>query len=381
MNILQVVPYFFPSTYGGPGKTVYDLSRWLAGEGHTVTIFTSDCYDETHRMPDHRKIHIKNIRVYYFRNLSNTLAYRFHLFLPVGMVSRATSVIPHMDVVHIHDFYIPANIWIYWLCLFYRKPYVVTVHGCLSLRRMKDKSFYKKLFMRLFGLSILRNASLLIALSEEEKNIYKTYGIAPGKIVILGHGIDSAELKISVSKVYARKYFSLRRDHVVVTYLGRLDKIKGLDLLVKAASKLPKNVTVVVAGPDHGYKRILESASSIRLLPQQYGESKKILLKASDIFVYPSYSEGFSLAILEAAGVGLPVVVTTACQFPAIAIHKAGIVVTPTADALANGIRQLLQSRVKRRRYGANARLFIQRYFSMDTIGRKYVHLYETFSR
>jgi len=77
---------------------------------------------------------------------------------------------------------------------------------------------------------MLQNASRLIALSEEEKNIYTSYGITPGKIVILGHGIDSAQLKVSVSKVQARKYFSLPPHHVIVTYLGRLDKIKGLDL-------------------------------------------------------------------------------------------------------------------------------------------------------
>ena len=106
MNILQVVPYFFPSAYGGPGKTVYDLSRSLARLGHKITIFTSDCFDMNNRMPNSMRLHESDIRMYYFRNLSNALAYRFHFFFPLGMVIRAAGVIPHMDIVHIHDFYI-----------------------------------------------------------------------------------------------------------------------------------------------------------------------------------------------------------------------------------------------------------------------------------
>ena len=62
------------------------------------------------------------------------------------------------------------------------------------------------------------------------------------------------------------------------------------------------------------------------------GERARQVWGAADAFILPSYSEGFSMAILEALACRLPVLITTACHFPELADAEGGIVVEPDVD-------------------------------------------------
>ena len=64
------------------------------------------------------------------------------------------------------------------------------------------------------------------------------------------------------------------------------------------------------------------------------GEDKMAALGLADLFVLPSYSEGFSIAVLEALASRLPVVITKACNFPEVGEHGAGFVVEPNEEAV-----------------------------------------------
>ncbi len=387
MKILAVVPYFYPAwAYGGPAKLVYDSSMYLAKKGHSVCVLTSDAYDATQRMPKSKYLSTTpNLVVRYFRNIHNTLAYRFNIFFTPGFFFKAPLDILKADIVHMHDFYTPQNAWTALICTLFSKPYILSVHGCLESARMEQRSLFKRLYLLLFGRFMLLHAAAVIATSENEVLAYRSYGVPDEKILRLKHGVDPAEFATKVTKSAARKKLKLPPKAIIVTFLGRIHAIKGLDLLVSAIAQLKtKNVHFVIAGSDDGYKAELlvdiarqKVSDKITLLGTCFGAEKAQLYAASDMFVYPSHSEGFSLGILEAAAAGLPLILTTGCHFDEVAAVGAGSIVPPDSKKLAATIALYAKSAGKRTAAGKNARKLITQKYSMSIVYDSLLALYQ----
>jgi len=197
MKILEVVPYFYPAwAYGGPGKIVHDPSRYFAEQGHDVTVYTSDAYDDKQRMPKEKYIlNVSRFLVRYFRNIHNKLTYRYNIFITPGMFTRSLFEFHKFDVVHMHDFYTLENVWLGWLARLYNKPYIISVHGCLEEKRLEARSLFKSAFLYLFGQDLLKHASALIATSEQEIDNYRRFNIPKSKIKLIGHGVRSILLQ------------------------------------------------------------------------------------------------------------------------------------------------------------------------------------------
>lgn len=171
---------------------------------------------------------------------------------------------------------------------------------------------------------------------------------------------------------------------IVITYLGRIHKIKGLDLLVPALKKVT-GAHFVIAGSDDGYlpslKKLIKKyrvEKKVTLLPATHGENKRLLFKASDIFVYPSYSEGFSLGILEAAAVGLPLILTEGCHFPEASKAGAAITVMGNSQQLGMALQKVTHSPSLRKKMGYQAKALIQKKYSMPAIGKQLLKVYQS---
>lgn len=388
MKILQVVPYFFPAwSYGGPAKVVYDTALTLASLGHEVTVYTSDAFDEKQRMPKAKKIARNSlIRVVYFKNLVNAWAYKYNLHIPIGLFLTVPFSLALFDVIHIHDFYTLSNVWITFFALLYKIPYGISVHGCLESKRLEQKALFKRIFLSLFGNRILQKASFVIATSQQEYQAYLEYGVKRDKIVKIGHGVRRSEFETTVSQNDARKRFGIPTDAVVFSFIGRFHYIKGVDLLIDAFNALKrKNTWLIIAGSDDGYlskikEKIDQSEQKDRIicLGQCVGDDKAQVFKASTVFVYPSRSEGFSLGILEAGSVGLPLLITDQCHFSAVEKFKAGIIVPVTVAGLHEGlVRFSAMHESELEKIGNNAASLIATDYSMTTVGKKLLQAYE----
>ena len=389
LNILQVVPYFYPAwAYGGPAKLVYDTSLQFAREGHRVTVYTSDAFDRNQRMPVDKRISgIKNLRVRYFRNVSNTLSYVHNMHIQFGLLFTSIFEVKKFDCIHLHDFYTFSNVWITWLARLYGIPYVLSVHGCLEEERVQQKSSIKKIFLFMFGNTMLRGAAKVIATSENEERAYKAFGLRKDKIVRLGHGVNRQEFATHITRNDARKKLKLAPSNILFTYIGRIHSIKGLDLLVQAFSalKMPQ-AKLLIAGSDDGYlpelKKLIQNfprKSDIVLKSSCFGQEKAKVFRASDAFVYPSRSEGFSLGILEAASVGLPLILSEGCHFPQIERVKAGFVVETSVSGLKKGMEKFCAISVeKRKEMGKRAAQFIENDFSLTVICSKLIRMYSS---
>ena len=169
--------------------------------------------------------------------------------------------------------------------------------------------------------------------------------------------------------------------------MGRLHKKKGLELLLRAWARLASQFTdwvLVVAGPDRGFettvRRLIQElglVQSVILTGNLQGESKREALGAAEVFVLPSFSEGFSMAVLEAMACSLPVLLTPECNFPEAAASGAAVEVEATVRGTEAGLRRLLSlGDTERQKMGRSARTLIAARYTWDRVAEQTMQLY-----
>jgi glycosyltransferase involved in cell wall biosynthesis len=136
MKILQMIPAFYPAlAYGGTVNVAYNISKELAKRGHEVTVYTSDTLDKDSRQKENFTV-INDIKVYYFKNISNRLAWA-RFVLNTGVISALRKNINDFDIIHLHGFRNFQNVF----CNYYAKehniPYVLQAHGDLPYANQK----------------------------------------------------------------------------------------------------------------------------------------------------------------------------------------------------------------------------------------------------
>lgn len=170
----------------------------------------------------------------------------------------------------------------------------------------------------------------------------------------------------------------------VVVYTGRLHADKGLSDLVRAwppiAARWPQaRMWLIGDGPQREELFDLISDLGFRYqicLPGSFDEIEDVLA-AADLFVLPSYSEGMSIALLEAMAAGLPVVASDIPGNRALVTHEQeGLLVPPhDAKSLSAAITRLLESPSLGVQLGAAARQRVAAKFSLEKMGREHLEL------
>jgi glycosyltransferase involved in cell wall biosynthesis len=188
-----------------------------------------------------------------------------------------------------------------------------------------------------------------------------------------------------ICRSQARNLLGLPKEKVVVGTLSRLVPHKGIIDLIKAINLVNgyQNVFLAVAG-DGPEKETLEGLASI-MLPgrcQFLGRIKDIdqFMSAIDIFVLPSYMEGFGLVFIEAAFHGVPSVGTKVGGVPDVIIpNMTGLLVQPgDYISLANAIDQLSANGTLRNELGAAARKRAVSEFTETIMADRYENMFHT---
>lgn len=161
-------------------------------------------------------------------------------------------------------------------------------------------------------------------------------------------------------------------DGRVVAVVGRLDPLKGHDVLLRALSRvLPSHpdcsLLVIGDGPERGRLESLRDALGLHAAVRFLGFRRDVpdLLDAADVLVHPSLSEAFCQVLMEAAACGKPIVTTDIGGAREVVEDRANGVIVPPGDeaALAAGIDALLRVDVAERdRMGARGRERVRRF-------------------
>ena len=385
MKILQIMPTFIPSRFGGV-SLFYNLSKNLVKRGHEVVVYTTDIKDRYSRLSDIRGgKDIDGIKVYYFRNISSSLATEYRLSLPRGMPAAVKREIRNFDIIHLHNIRTFQNIIIHHYARKYGIPYVLQAHG--SLVTFFQKRWQKRIFDVTCGQRILRDAAKLLAVTPIEAEQYRNTGASEDKIEVIPNGLDLSEFENLAERGEFRRKHGLSDDQRIILFLGRIHRTKGLDLLTRAFTDLSKvlnNIKLVIIGPDDGYLPALKKliadlgiGSEVLFTGHLYGKDKMEAYVDTDVFVLPSVYEIFGITILEALACGTPVIVTDRCGIADVLNGQAGLVVPYDKDQLRDALRHMLGDDKLRQQFGERGKLLVREQFNWKKIAEQMENVYE----
>lgn len=323
MKILQVSNSFKHAWgTGGVARVAYDISLELTKRGHKVTVFTTDRgLDGLHNVAKNRPILIDGITVYYFKNLSNTLAKK-GITIPYFSPLVIAREIQQFDLIHIHEPKRLINILIYYYAKKYHIPYVFQAHGDLPQSLGFNKQFLTYIFYLIFTRKLLRNASMVIALADTERQLYLNNGVREENIKTIPNGIHISEYTDLPPKGLFRKKFGIDKSKKIILYLGRVHKNKGIDFLVKAYFYLINNMAckdtlLIIAGSDSGYmveiKKLvnnLEIADKVNFIGPLSQTDKIAAYVDSTVVVNVEPNNVYGLVPIEAASCATPVIIS-----------------------------------------------------------------------
>ncbi len=267
-----------------------------------------------------------------------------------------------------------------------RIPYVIAAHGMAEPWALRHKRWKKRVYLALVEAKNLRRASCLHALSRPEVGHLRD--LAPWTpICFVPNGVDLAFSDDLPPRSALEAEFPEIQGKFVLLFFGRLHVKKGLDLLAGALGRIATDrpeVHLVIAGNDDGALSPFRDQMShlglsdrLTYVGHVAGERARQVWAAADAFVLPSYSEGFSMAVLEALACRLPSLITTTCHFPEVGAADGAVVVTPDIDAVTQGLRELLdRTPNERASLGLNGRRLVVDNYTWDRQAERLASVY-----
>jgi len=323
------------------------------------------------------------VRVIRLRNRVQWLRSRANLSTPAGMADMARSLLPGMDLVHLHEFRTVEALRVAPEAARAGVPVILSPHGTLTLETGRSflKSGWDKLLSPRVASQIAAVVALTSAEAEDVRQLWARLGCPPPPLHIVPNGVNLADVTPSAAaRADFRRQYGLG-DAPVCLFLGRLHARKGVDVLAEAfvAANLP-DTRLVIAGPDEGMQRALEAMSDPRIVLTGYlgPEQRLAALAAADVFALPATGEGLSMAALEALAAGLPVILSPGCNLPEVEPAGAGLEVEPAAELLVAALRLLLSDHELRLRMGAAARTLVESRFTWGRVAEQMEAVYAT---
>jgi glycosyltransferase involved in cell wall biosynthesis len=398
LRILHVVPYYGEVwAYGGIPRLATTLTRELARRGHQVTVCTTDARDGARRLapppgspaatrarrpwPPARTPDGVLVRV--FPNVSNTLAYRLQLFLPVGLGAYLGAHAASFDVAHLHAcHHVPGAVAARRL----RRagiPYVVAPNG--TAPRLERRRAAKWVFDVTLGRGVLAGAAVVLAVSQAERRQLTGLGVDPAAIRVLPNPVDLAEHDSPPRRGGFRARLGLGPGPLIA-FLGKLTPRKRVDVLLRAAAALGRpDVSLVIAGNDLGagpalrrLARDLGLGAAAVFTGLLEGHDRLALLADADLVVYPGQHEIFGLVPLEALLAGTPVVVADDSGCGEVIRDTGGGCLVPPGDpaTLATVIRPMLEAGGAWREAAREAAARVRRLYAGDVVAAEVEQLY-----
>jgi len=332
LRILLLSPRL--SGVGGIAQHVRRLARGLREAGHEVKL-----------------VSIETLGVRLRKGLANP---------GYSMLATLKSTGERIDIVHGHNLpSAPA------VKLAKARVRIVTLHGVYSRQIRLLYGGMLGSMAELFERRILRGVDAVTAVSLEAVKYYRSLGL---KAVHIPNAIDLSEMPSEAERVSEPQ----------ITYLGRLSKEKGIDILVRAALMGLRGIVVAGDGPMRPLVERTARKGILKFLgPLPRAKALKILA-GSDVVVLPSREEGVSTVLLEAMALKVPIVATSVGGTAEILRNgEEALLVDPDPSRIKDAVAKLLADKSLAKKLTENAYQKLLSNYEWRIVLKKYLELYE----
>jgi glycosyltransferase involved in cell wall biosynthesis len=348
-----------------------DLAQGLVNQGHELLLITGGITDSDNDYLVKIENDFKNIgtEIKTFKTPKGNILNK--IVISIGAIYQILKWMRQLkpDVIHSQS---PYMTFLPWLL---KKPFITTVHNVQLVKNLKYK-----------------NPTELIAISRESKDYaIKTLGAKPDTVSVICHGVSRRFADITPEKDLSllKSKYNIPEHKLVIGYVGRITKDKGLDVLIKAVEKhLPEttanNVHMVFLGDywlpsdEVWLKEIMDRSilrNSISIVPFQ---DPKPFYELFHIFVLPSKSEAFGLVAIEAMMSNCCTIRTdTNGALDQIEHGKDGYIFSNgNAKALGDILQTVIENRELRDSIASNGKLKALENFTIEAMTKKTLTIY-----
>lgn len=365
MKIAQVTAYWGPNYPSGSGVSCYEISKRLA-KHFEVHVFTSD---------------VGNPRD--IKSVDNLFIHPLHTYATFWNMNPLADVFTrlmqdHFDIIHVHSYIFFLSNMAALARVFKRNSrYILQFRGGLDFSG-NSRHFHplriwskEKIYDRTLGYFTARLADRVLSVSKNDiPIIQRKFGIK--KVKWIPNGVATEEFIPGKVKPIPP----------VVTYVGKLEQWKGIDILIKSFEiimKHVKNVKFLVAGSGSLESSLRAANLPIELLGSVPYEKMPEIYRRTSVVILPSYMEGFPCTCIEALSCEVPVVATDNGDVREIVIdNKTGAVTKPgDYEDIAFRTVEILKDEPLRRKLGQNGRAHVHKNFSYDYLIPKLIEEYQ----
>jgi glycosyltransferase involved in cell wall biosynthesis len=266
-------------------------------------------------------------------------------------------------------------------------PYFVFTHGMLDpwfKHTYPLKHIKKWLYWPWAEYRLLRDARAVLFTCEEERLLArKSFWLYKVREAVINYGTGIPPNNGKALRMLFYENYPTLREKRVLLFLSRIHEKKGCDLLIKAFAKVANqdaNLHLLMAGPSHA-----DLLNKLKALAERLGVAERItwpgMLKgdmkwgafyASEAFVLSSHQENFGIAVAEALGCGLPVLISDKVNiWREIAADGAGIINSDTLEGTEKTLRQWLAMTANgRHKMAKQAKVTFEQRFTVDAMAK-----------
>lgn len=385
MKVLHIIPSISPSL-GGPSQVVINEVKYLRQCGVDAEIVTTnDDGINVLNVPLNKKIEYQEVPIYFLP--------RFNPRMKEFIFSSAITFwlwqnMKNYDLINTHYLFSYPSTCAGVIARFQKIPYVVRTIGQLTPWALQQSKLKKQIYSFLIEKHNLNKASAIHCTAKGEAEDVKLFGIKTPTFVLPLGVKSSVKLANAKAKLWAK--YQIQEQQKIILFLSRLHYKKRPDLIIDALANLKEqrdDFCLILAGSGESeYLEYLQEKviqknlkNNVQFAGFVEGETKDLLLQGADLFVLPSFSENFGLAIAEAMEAGCPVIVTKGIQIaPEIEDYQGGLMIEDTEESLQDAIKKLLDSASLRKQLGENGQKLVTERYSWKAIASQLAEIYQS---